>query len=96
VTIVSFINGALLLSIVFNTVRKQDLNAVSRSTAAIDIVLGVTCAPDQTFVLFETYDARIDAKETQQRLHWLAEFLNKKPGFQGFYRLICGSTCLPR
>lgn len=79
----SIINGALALSIVFTAVI-QDLNAVSRSAGARDTGLAVNRVPDQTFQLFETYEAGIDAKEIRERLHWLAVFLKQNPDFNGF------------
>jgi hypothetical protein len=84
VTIVSIINGALVLSIVFNAVGIQVQNAVTRSTFAGDTGLEVNRAPDETFRLFETYETGIDAKEIRQRLHWLAIFLKQDPDFNGF------------
>jgi hypothetical protein len=83
VTIVSIISGALSLSIVFNAVSVQDLNAVRPAGAGVT-GLTVTRAPDQTFRLFETYEAGIDAKEIRERLHWLAVFLKQNPDFNGF------------
>lgn len=77
----SIINGALALSIVFYAISIQDLNAVSRSTGSIDTGLA---APDQTFRLFETYEAGIDVKEIRKRLHWVAVFLKQNPDFKGF------------
>jgi len=46
--------------------------------------LAVSRAPDETFRLFETYETGIDAKEIQQRLHWMAVFLKENPDFNGF------------
>ena len=80
---VSIIKAALAFSIVFNAVSTQGLNAVSRDTDARNTGL-VNRAPDQTFRLFETYEAGSDAKEIRERLHWLAVFLEKNPDFNGF------------
>ena len=64
------------MSILLNAVSTQDLNAVNRSS--------VDGAPDETFCLFDTYEAGIDAKETRERLHSVAVFLKENPDFNGF------------
>ena len=79
--IVSIIKGVIVFSIVFNFVGIQGLNSVS---IARDTGLAVNRAPDETFRLFETYKTGVDAKEIQERLHWLAVFLDKNPDFNGF------------
>jgi len=81
---VSVIIGALAMSIVFSAVCIQDVIAVNRFTSARHIGLAVRRAPDETFRLFETYEAEIDTKEIQQRLHWMAVFLKENPDFNGF------------
>ena len=80
----SIINGALALSFVFNSVSIQDLNAVSRSAGARNTGVAVSRVLDQTFILFETYEAGIEAKEIRARLHSLAVFLKQNPDFNGF------------
>jgi hypothetical protein len=81
---VSIINGALALSILLNAVSTQALNAFSRSSSPRESRLSVNGAPDETFRLFDTYEAGIDAKETRERLHWVAVFLKENPNFNVF------------
>lgn len=77
------IHGALALSIVVNAVGIHDLNRVSRFTGTKNTRLAVNGAPDQAFILFDTYETGSDAKEIRVRLHWLAVFLKQNPDFNG-------------
>jgi|SRR6185369_14218349 len=82
-TIVNMLNAALALSILFNAISVQELNA-AKSTQARVINGAITWAPDETFRLFESYEARIDSTEIRNRLHWMAVFLKANPDFNGF------------
>jgi hypothetical protein len=62
----------------------KDLNALSSPIGAKHTGLAVNLAPDQTFRLFETYEAGIDAEEIGERLHGVALFLQQNPEFNLF------------
>ena len=79
----TILNGALALSILFNGISIQELNAV-KAARARDTRLAINWTPDETFRLFESYEARIDANEIRNRLHWMAVFLKGNPDFNGF------------
>ena len=80
----SIINGALALSIVFSAVSIQEVNGFSRYYGARGTGPAVDRVLDETFVLFETYEAGIDPERIRERLHWLAVFLKQNPDFSGF------------
>lgn len=88
----TIIGGVLALSIVVNHVCIQELNASNKSTSTRDRGLVVTRSPDQTFILFDAYEAGIDAKEMRARLHWVAVFLKKNPNFNGFIVSYAGQS----
>ena len=79
----NILNGALALSILFNGIGTQELDAAT-STRAKDIRLAINWTPDETFRLFESYEGGIDANEIRNRLHWMAVFLKANPDFNGF------------
>lgn len=64
----SILNAALALSILFNGISIQELNA-AKSTGAQDTRLAISLMPDETFRLFESYESGIDANEIRKRLH---------------------------
>ena len=80
----NIISGVLASSIVLNSFCLQDLNAASGFTSAKDPGLTTNRTPDETFRLFDTYEAGIESKELRARLHSVALFLQKNPDFNGF------------
>jgi hypothetical protein len=79
--LVNVIYAVISLSLLLNVIQDDGL---SRSISCEDRLPSVYHLPDQTYLLFETYEEGVRSEDIRKRLHLVAEFLRDNPDFQGF------------